>query len=41
LWTFDGTSIPHGGGAHAAPIAYQTGGTEFIANAFGGTSSTA
>ncbi len=36
LWTFDGTSIPNGGGASAAPIAYQTGGTEMIANAFGG-----
>jgi alcohol dehydrogenase (cytochrome c) len=36
LWTFDGTSLRHGGGANAAPIAYQTGGTEFIANAFGG-----
>jgi PQQ-dependent dehydrogenase (methanol/ethanol family) len=36
LWTFDGTSIPHGGGANAAPIAYQAGGNEFIANAFGG-----
>jgi len=30
-----GTSIPHGGGANAAPIAYETGGRELIADAFG------
>src|SRR5688572_7995082 len=39
LWTFAGTSVPNGGGANAAPIAYVTGGKEFIANAFGGNSS--
>jgi glucose dehydrogenase len=36
LWTFDGTSVPQGGGAQAAPIAYVVNGREFIANAFGG-----
>jgi glucose dehydrogenase len=36
LWSFDGTSIPNGGGANAAPIAYTVAGKEFIANAFGG-----
>jgi quinohemoprotein ethanol dehydrogenase len=36
LWTFDGTSVPGGGGSTAAPIAYMAHGTEFIANAFGG-----
>jgi alcohol dehydrogenase (cytochrome c) len=38
LWSFDGTSVENGGGANAAPIAYVTGGKEFIANAFGGNS---
>ena len=38
-WSFDGTSVENGGGANAAPIAYVTGGKEFIANAFGGNSS--
>jgi len=38
LWTFDGTSVPNGGGANAAPIAYVVGGREFVANAFGGNS---
>ncbi|MDQ6767580.1 MAG: PQQ-binding-like beta-propeller repeat protein [Candidatus Eremiobacteraeota bacterium] len=42
LFTFDGTSLPHGGGAQAAPIAYVcAGGKEFIANAFGGNSADA
>ena len=36
LFTFDGTSIPHGGGAQGAPTAYVVNGTEYIANAFGG-----
>jgi quinohemoprotein ethanol dehydrogenase len=36
LFLFDGTSIPHGGGAQGAPIAYMAGGTEFVVNAFGG-----
>ena len=36
LWTFAGTSIRHGGGANAAPIAYMVNGRELIANAFGG-----
>jgi len=38
LFTFDGTSVPNGGGAQAAPIAYVVGGKEFIVNAFGGNS---
>ena len=36
LFTFDGTTIPHGGGAQAAPVAYVVKGKEFIVNAFGG-----
>jgi quinohemoprotein ethanol dehydrogenase len=36
LWSFDGTSLPNGGGANAAPIAYVAGGREFVVNAFGG-----
>ena len=36
LFTFDGTSIPNGGGAQAAPVAYVAGGKEYIVNAFGG-----
>ena len=36
LFTFDGTDVPHGGGAQAAPIAYVADGKEFIVNAFGG-----
>ena len=36
LWTFDGTSVPHGGGANASPIVYEVGGREFVVNAFGG-----
>ena len=36
LFTFDGTSVPDGGGAQAAPVAYVVGGKEFIVNAFGG-----
>jgi alcohol dehydrogenase (cytochrome c) len=39
LWSFAGTSVENGGGANASPIAYVTGGKEFIANAFGGNSS--
>ena len=38
LWTFDGTSIPNGGGAQASPIAYVVNGREFVVNAFGGNS---
>jgi alcohol dehydrogenase (cytochrome c) len=36
LFTFDGTTIPNGGGAQAAPVAYVVNGKEFIVNAFGG-----
>ncbi len=36
LWTFDGTSIHHGGGANAQPSIYVSNGREFIVNAFGG-----
>jgi len=36
LFTFDGTSIPNGGGAQAAPVAYVVNGKEYIVNAFGG-----
>ena len=36
LWTFNGTTLTHGGGAQAAPIAYVVNGREYIANAFGG-----
>jgi quinohemoprotein ethanol dehydrogenase len=39
LWSFTGTSVENGGGANASPIAYVTGGKQFIANAFGGNSS--
>jgi glucose dehydrogenase len=38
LFTFDGTTIPNGGGASAAPIAYVAAGREFIAMPFGGNS---
>ncbi len=36
LFTFDGTSVPNGGGAMAAPVAYVVNGKEFIVNGFGG-----
>jgi glucose dehydrogenase len=36
LFTFNGTSVAHGGGAQAAPVAYMCRGREFIVNAFGG-----
>jgi quinohemoprotein ethanol dehydrogenase len=36
LFTFQGTSIPNGGGAQAAPVAYAIRGKEFVVNAFGG-----
>jgi len=36
LFTFDGTTVPHGGGAQAAPVAYVVKGKEFIVNGFGG-----
>jgi quinohemoprotein ethanol dehydrogenase len=36
LFTFHGTSIPNGGGAQAAPVAYVIRGKEFVVNAFGG-----
>ena len=36
LFTFDGTSVPHGGGAQAAPVAYVVNGKELIVNGFGG-----
>jgi len=38
LWTFQGTSLPAGGGSDAAPIAYVAHGQEFVVNAFGGNS---
>ena len=31
LWTFDGTSLPDGGGAQASPIAYEVNGREYVA----------
>jgi glucose dehydrogenase len=36
LWTFDGTSVPGGGGANASPSIYEVNGREFVVNAFGG-----
>lgn len=36
LFTFDGTTIPNGGGAQAAPVAYVVNGQEFVVNGFGG-----
>jgi len=36
LFTFNGTAVPQGGGAQAAPVAYVCHGREFIVNAFGG-----
>jgi alcohol dehydrogenase (cytochrome c) len=36
VFTFDGTTVPHGGGAQAAPVAYVVKGKEFIVNGFGG-----
>ncbi len=36
LFTFDGTTVPNGGGAQASPVAYVVNGKEFIVNAFGG-----
>jgi quinohemoprotein ethanol dehydrogenase len=36
LFTFDGTTVPQGGGAQAAPVAYVVNGKEFIVNGFGG-----
>jgi glucose dehydrogenase len=36
VFTFDGTTVPHGGGAQAAPVAYVVRGKEFIVNGFGG-----
>ncbi len=36
LFTFDGRTVPNGGGAQAAPIAYVLDGREYIVNAFGG-----
>jgi outer membrane protein assembly factor BamB len=36
LFTFDGTTVPNGGGAQAAPVAYVVNGQEFIVNGFGG-----
>lgn len=41
LWTYDGLGQPRTGGANAAPVAYVTGGREFIANAFGGNAADA
>jgi outer membrane protein assembly factor BamB len=36
LFSFNGTSVPQGGGAQAAPVAYVCRGKEFVVNAFGG-----
>jgi quinohemoprotein ethanol dehydrogenase len=36
LFTFDGTTVPNGGGAQAAPVAYVVNGKEYIVNGFGG-----
>jgi quinohemoprotein ethanol dehydrogenase len=36
LFTFDGTTIPNGGGAEGAPVAYVANGKEYIVNDFGG-----
>jgi alcohol dehydrogenase (cytochrome c) len=36
LWTFNGTSVPGGGGANASPSIYEVNGREFVVNAFGG-----
>ena len=36
LFTFDGTTVPNGGGAQASAVAYVAGGREFITMAFGG-----
>jgi quinohemoprotein ethanol dehydrogenase len=36
IWTFDGTSVPNGGGANANPSVFVTNGQEFVVNAFGG-----
>lgn len=36
LWTFDGTTLPHGGGSTSAPAVYTAHGREFVVNAFGG-----
>ena len=36
LWSFDGTTVPNGGGAAAPPSVYVTNGREYIAEAFGG-----
>jgi PQQ-dependent dehydrogenase (methanol/ethanol family) len=36
LFSFDGTTVPNGGGAQAAPVAYVVNGKEFIVNGFGG-----
>jgi outer membrane protein assembly factor BamB len=36
LFTFDGTSVPNGGGAQASPVAYVVAGREFVTMAFGG-----
>ena len=36
LFTFDGTSVPNGGGAQASAVAYVVAGREFVTMAFGG-----
>jgi hypothetical protein len=36
LFTFDGTSVPNGGGAQASPVAYVVARREFVTMAFGG-----
>ncbi|HZE04216.1 MAG TPA: PQQ-binding-like beta-propeller repeat protein [Solirubrobacteraceae bacterium] len=36
LWSFNGTRLPHGGGANGSPIAYKVNGREFVVMAFGG-----
>ncbi len=36
LWSFDGTTVPNGGGAAAPPSVYVTNGREYVVEAFGG-----
>lgn len=36
LWSFDGTTVPHAGGADAPPSVYVANGREYVVEAFGG-----
>jgi outer membrane protein assembly factor BamB len=38
LWSFNGTTVPHAGGADAPPIIYVVNGREYVVEAFGGNS---